>query len=287
MMKKIKFSFAAKKKLWVGDGFYVHPLLRPQEGLYQFTCPFILMDYSPPFEFGKTSKRRGVGEHPHRGFETVTFAFKGEVEHRDSSGGGGLIKPGDVQWMTAGEGVVHDEFHSESFSKKGGLFEMVQLWVNLPKKHKMTKPKYQSISDNIIPKLVLNGKTQLRVIAGKLLSTEGPASTFSTINIYDITCSSEDTIELSLDDGSNTIILVRDGEIMLEGNVFEKNTLVVFEQAGQKLKFKATKNFKGLLLNGMPINEPIFSYGPFVMNTKEEIEKALSDYEKGKMGNLN
>ena len=164
---------------------------------------------------------------------------------------------------------------------------MVQLWVNLPKKHKMTKPKYQSISDNIIPKLVLNGKTQLRVIAGKLLSTEGPASTFSTINIYDITCSSEDTIELSLDDGSNTIILVRDGEIMLEGNVFEKNTLVVFEQAGQKLKFKATKNFKGLLLNGMPINEPIFSYGPFVMNTEEEIEKALSDYEKGKMGNLN
>ena len=287
MMKKIKFSFAAEKKLWVGDGFYVHPLLRPQEGLYQFTSPFILMDYSPPFEFGKTSKRRGVGEHPHRGFETVTFAFKGEVEHRDSSGGGGLIRPGDVQWMTAGEGVVHDEFHSESFSKKGGLFEMVQLWVNLPKKHKMTKPKYQSISDNIIPKLVLNGKTQLRVIAGKLLSTEGPASTFSTINIYDITCSSEDTIELSLDDGSNTILLVRDGEIMLEGNVFEKNTLVVFEQAGQKLKFKATKNFKGLLLNGMPINEPIFSYGPFVMNTEEEIEKALSDYEKGKMGNLN
>ena len=287
MMKKIKFSFAAEKKLWVGDGFYVHPLLRPQEGLYQFTSPFILMDYSPPFEFGKTSKRRGVGEHPHRGFETVTFAFKGEVEHRDSSGGGGLIRPGDVQWMTAGEGVVHDEFHSESFSKKGGLFEMVQLWVNLPKKHKMTKPKYQSISENIIPKLVLNGKTQLRVIAGKLLSTEGPASTFSTINIYDITCSSEDTIELSLDDGSNTIILVRDGEIMLEGNIFEKNTLVVFEQAGQKLKFKATKNFKGLLLNGMPINEPIFSYGPFVMNTEEEIEKALSDYEKGKMGNLN
>ena len=287
MLKKIKFSFAAEKKLWVGDGFYVHPLLRPQEGLYQFTSPFILMDYSPPFEFSKTSKRRGVGEHPHRGFETVTFAFKGEVEHRDSSGGGGLIRPGDVQWMTAGEGVVHDEFHSESFSKEGGLFEMVQLWVNLPKKHKMTKPKYQSISDNIIPKLVFNGKTQLRVIAGKLLSTEGPASTFSTINIYDITCSSEDTIELSLDDGSNTIILVRDGEIMLEGNVFEKNTLVIFEQAGQKLKFKATKNFKGLLLNGMPINEPIFSYGPFVMNTEEEIEKALSDYEKGKMGNLN
>ena len=287
MMKKIKFSFTADKKLWVGDGFYVHPLLRPQEGLYQFTSPFILMDYSPPFEFRKTSERRGVGEHPHRGFETVTFAFKGEIEHRDSSGGGGVIRPGDVQWMTAGEGVVHDEFHSESFSKEGGLFEMVQLWVNLPKKHKMTKPKYQSISDNIIPKLVLNGKTQLRVIAGKLLSTEGPASTFSTINIYDITCSSEDSIELSLDDGSNTILLVRDGEIMLEGNVFEKNTLVIFEQAGQKLKFKATKNFKGLLLNGMPINEPIFSYGPFVMNTKEEIVKALSDYEKGKMGNLN
>ena len=286
MMKEVKFSFTAERKLWVGDGFYVHPLLRPQEELYKFTSPFILMDYSPPFEFSKTSRRRGVGEHPHRGFETVTLAFKGEIEHRDSSGGGGVIRPGDVQWMTAGEGIVHDEFHSKSFSKRGGLFEMVQLWVNLPKKHKMTKPKYQSISEGMMPKVILNGKTQLKIIAGKFLSKIGPASTFSTINIYDLNSLSESIIELSLDEGSNTIILVRDGEMKLEEKTFNKNTLVIFDQKGKDLKFKATNNFKGLLLNGMPINEPIFSYGPFVMNTKEEIIKALSDYENGKMGSL-
>ena len=157
VLKKIKYTYTSDKKHWVGDGFHVYGLLRPSEELNKFISPFIMLDYASPKEFPITDQRRGVGEHPHRGIETVTFAYQGEVEHRDSSGGGGVIKPGDVQWMTAGKGIVHDEFHSEEFSKKGGVFEMVQLWINLPRKHKMTNPKYQEISSGVIPSISLVG----------------------------------------------------------------------------------------------------------------------------------
>ena len=192
--KKIKYTYTADQKHWVGDGFHVYGLLRPSDELNQFISPFVMLDYASPKEFSITDQRRGVGEHPHRGIETVTFAYQGEVEHRDSSGGGGIIKPGDVQWMTAGKGIVHDEFHSEDFSKKGGVIEMVQLWINLPKKHKMTEPKYQEIDRKSIPTISLGDNLKLRVIAGnferfgkystlviannKLLFTNNPGSYF-------------------------------------------------------------------------------------------------------------
>ena len=184
--KKIKYFFSAEQKHWVGDGFHVYGLLRPTDELNKFISPFVMLDYASPKEFSSSNQRRGVGEHPHRGIETVTFAYQGEVEHRDSSGGGGVIKSGDVQWMTAGSGLVHDEFHSVQFTKKGGIFEMVQLWINLPKKNKMTKPKYQEISKKDIPNIALSKKSELRVIAGIYEGQKGPSSTFTEINLYDI-----------------------------------------------------------------------------------------------------
>ena len=245
-----------------------------------------MLDYASPKEFSITNQRRGVGEHPHRGIETVTFAYQGEVEHRDSSGGGGVIKPGDVQWMTAGKGIVHDEFHSEEFSKKGGVFEMVQLWINLPRKHKMTDPKYQEISSAVIPTISLGDKTKLRVIAGNFEETKGPSSTFTKVNLYDIISKENKSISLKLENGTNTVILIMSGELKVENKNFKDKDILIFEREGSQIDLKVSENFKGLILNGEPINEPIVAHGPFVMNTKEEIYKAFSDYQNGKMGRL-
>jgi len=285
--KKLIISYSVNEKHWVGNGFYVHGLLRPTEDLNKYISPFILMDYASPLKFSSSEKRRGVGEHPHRGFETVTFAYSGEVEHRDSSGGGGIIKPGDVQWMTAGSGVVHEEFHSDEYTKKGGIFEMVQLWVNLPKKDKMTKPKYQGIKNESIPRLNLGKQTELRVIAGEYEGVRGPASTFSSINMYDLNSREEQSVSLNFNEGTNTIVLIMSGELELEGKSYKEQNVLIFDQAGEELVFKASKNFKGLILNGEPIQEPIVTHGPFVMNTRQEIIEAIEDYQSGKMGRLN
>jgi redox-sensitive bicupin YhaK (pirin superfamily) len=284
--KKIKCSYSVTQPNWVGDGFHVHGLLRPSEKLKKHISPFILMDYGSPMEFPKTTIRKGVGEHPHRGFETVTLAYQGEVEHRDSSGGGGIIKPGDVQWMTAGSGVVHDEFHSEEFSRTGGLFEMVQLWVNLPKKDKMTQPKYQGITSNDIPKVTLGDGTELRVIAGEFEGIQGPSSTFTPINMYDINSRNGEAISLKLEDGTNTIILIMSGEIEMEDKTFQEKSVLIFEREGEYCNFTVSKDFKGLILNGEPIDEPVVAYGPFVMNTMQEIREAMRDFQDGKMGRL-
>ena len=219
--KKIKYTYTADQKHWVGDGFHVYGLLRPSDELNQFISPFVMLDYASPKEFSITDQRRGVGEHPHRGIETVTFAYQGEVEHRDSSGGGGIIKPGDVQWMTAGKGIVHDEFHSEDFSKKGGVFEMVQLWINLPRKHKMTEPKYQEISSEVIPNILLGDKIKLRVIAGSFEDIEGPSSTYTNVNLYDIISKENKTISLNFENGTNTVILIMSGEVKVENKNFK------------------------------------------------------------------
>ena len=284
--KKIKYTYTADQKHWVGDGFHVYGLLRPSDELNQFISPFVMLDYASPKEFSITDQRRGVGEHPHRGIETVTFAYQGEVEHRDSSGGGGIIKPGDVQWMTAGKGIVHDEFHSEDFSKKGGMFEMVQLWINLPKKHKMTEPKYQEIDRKSIPTISLGDKIKLRVIAGSFEETKGPSSTYTKVNLYDITSKGNKKISLNFEDGTNTVILVMSGELKVENKYFKNKDILIFERQGTQLDLKVSDNFKGLILNGEPINEPIVAHGPFVMNTKEEIYQAFSDFQNGKMGRL-
>ena len=284
--KKIKYTYTADQKHWVGDGFHVYGLLRPSDELNQFISPFVMLDYASPKEFSITDQRRGVGEHPHRGIETVTFAYQGEVEHRDSSGGGGIIKPGDVQWMTAGKGIVHDEFHSEDFSKKGGVFEMVQLWINLPKKHKMTEPKYQEIDRKSIPTISLGDNLKLRVIAGNFEETKGPSSTFTKVNLYDMISKENKSISLKFENGSNTIILVMSGELKVENKNFKDKDILIFEREGSQIDLKVSDNFKGLILNGEPINEPIVAHGPFVMNTKEEIFQAFSDYQNGKMGRL-
>ena len=284
--KKIKLTYTADQKHWVGDGFHVYGLLRPSEELNKFITPFVMLDYASPKEFSPTNQPRGVGEHPHRGIETVTFAYQGEVEHRDSSGGGGIIKPGDVQWMTAGKGVVHDEFHSRDFSKKGGVFEMVQLWINLPKKFKMINPKYQEISSGDIPTISLGSRTKLRVIAGKFEGAIGPSSTFTVVNLYDIISNENKNISLKFNNDTNTIILIMRGQLEIQNKIFKNEDILIFEREGRKIDFKISHNFKGLILNGEPINERIVAHGPFVMNTKEEIYKAFSDYQNGKMGIL-
>jgi quercetin 2,3-dioxygenase len=285
-IKKVKLSYAVDQKHWVGNGFHVYGLLRPTEDLNKYISPFVMLDYASPKEFSKTNERRGVGEHPHRGFETVTFAYQGEVEHRDSSGGGGVIKPGDVQWMTAGRGVVHDEFHSVGFSKEGGVFEMVQLWINLPKKNKMTKPKYQEIKNKDIPRVKLGDETELRVIAGNYQDIRGPSNTFTDINIYDIKSKNSKDINLNYKNNTNTLILIMSGELKIENKPFKENNILIFERNGEDINFNISKNFKGLILNSEPIDEPIVSHGPFVMNTKQEIIEAIADYQNGKMGNL-
>lgn len=284
--KKVKLAGTNDRKHWVGDGFHVHGLLQPVPELNPYISPFLMMDYAAPKHFDKSDKPKGVGEHPHRGFETVTLAYQGEVEHRDSAGGGGIIFPGDVQWMTAGSGLVHDEFHSKKFTETGGVFEMVQLWVNLPAKDKMTKPKYQAITANDIKTKKIGTSSEIRVIAGEYEDLKGPASTHTKINMFDIT-SDNDSLEIELPQGTNTILLVMDGEAEIEGKNYPPRTLVIFEKEGDSIAFKTGKNFKALILNGEPIDEPVAAHGPFVMNTKEEIVQAIQDFQSGKMGRLN
>lgn len=284
--KKIKFAYDVKAKHWVGDGFHVHGILRPTKDLIEYINPFILLDYASPKEFTKTTAQRGVGEHPHRGFETVTIAYQGEVEHLDSSGGGGIIKKGDVQWMTAGKGIVHQEFHSKKFSQDGGLFEMVQLWVNLPKKNKMTDPKYQEIENSNIPTVKIGDSAQLRIIAGEYAKQKGPASTFTPINIFDLKSELKQDLSFSLKDGTNTVLLVMGGSIKMDGHGFPAQSVMIFERGGNEVSFEASADFKGLLLNAEPIDEPVVAHGPFVMNTEQEILEAIQDYRNGKMGKL-
>jgi redox-sensitive bicupin YhaK (pirin superfamily) len=287
-MKKKKLAFVEKPKEqhWVGNGFFVHTMFHPVGNMYRYTTPFILMDYAPPKFFDGSGERRGVGEHPHRGFETVTFAFKGEVEHRDSSGGGGIIGTGDVQWMTAASGLVHDEFHSEKFSKEDGMFEMVQLWVNLPAKDKMSKPRYQGVMNDKFPRVPLD-KGELKVFAGEYAGSKGPCETFTPINLYGIEATADCQIDLPLRDGTNTLILVMEGEVNFDGKNYDEKSLLVFEREGELIDLKTKTNARLLVLNGEPIDEPIFAHGPFVMNTKEEIIQAISDFQAGKMGTLN
>lgn len=286
MLKKVIAYQNEQNKHWVGNGFHVYGLLRPNEKINPIISPFILMDYASPKEFQSSIVPKGVGEHPHRGFETVTFAYQGEIQHRDSAGGGGIIRAGDVQWMTAGRGVVHDEFHSEYFSKIGGVFEMVQLWINLPKEFKMTSPKYQSIKKKEIPCIKLNNDINIRLIAGDYKNKLGPAKTFTKIKIMELYSKSKSNITLDLDENTNTVLFIRNGSIDLQGVSYKDKSVIIFDQKGTKINFKTTNNLKALLLNGEPIEEPLVSYGPFVMNTKKEIEDAINDYKNGKMGNL-
>jgi redox-sensitive bicupin YhaK (pirin superfamily) len=250
--------------------------------------PFLLFDYAGPREFPPTEKRLGVGEHPHRGFETVTIVYAGEVEHRDSSGGGGRIAPGDVQWMTAAGGLVHEEFHGRDYARRGGMFEMVQLWVNLPAQYKMSAPKYQPILNQEIPAVRLpDDNGTVRVIAGEFGGMKGPAKTFTPIHVWDLRAIRGREIDLPVPEGYTTILVVLRGGISADGSeTIQSAEAGLFDRAGESIKIKTTDETTALLLSGEPIDEPIVGQGPFVMNTSEEIRQAIVDYTSGKMGHL-
>ena len=292
-MKKVANVFNAPEKHWVGNGFHVASMFSYNDRDKNLD-PFLLMDYNPPkfFQGGRRDNSefalRGVEEHPHRGFETVTIAYQGEVSHRDSHGGGGTIGTGDVQWMTAGSGVMHEEMHSEKFAKEGGLFEMVQLWVNLPAKDKMTAPKYQAIKSADIPVVTLpNNAGFAPVIAGELLDKNGSAETFSPINMWDTTMNANSAHTFAVPESHNVIILVLDGTIQVGGDsVARRGELVTFERGGADVLIEANNEAKLLILTGEPLNEPIVGYGPFVMNTREQIIEAFNDVHAGRFGRL-
>lgn len=272
---------------WVGNGFPVRTLFS-YPNLGSVLSPFLLLDYAGPREFPPTEERLGVGEHPHRGFETVTIVYEGEVEHRDSSGGGGRIGPGDVQRMTAASGIVHEEFHGREFAKRGGRFEMVQLWVNLPAKDKMSPPAYQPIVNDQIPVVSLaDNHGTVRVIAGEFLGARGPAKTFTPMNVWDLRLASAHRIEFSIPDGSTTALVVLKGEIQVSGaEAIGAAAVGLFDRAGETVCVEGAHDVTALLLSGAAIDEPIAGYGPFVMNTREEITQAIADYQQGKMGHL-
>lgn len=284
--KKIKMVLGPTEQHWVGDGFHVHTLISPTPDLYPSITPFLLMDYAPPRDFPATKEKKGVGEHPHRGFETVTFAIEGEVEHRDSAGGGGVIGTGDVQWMTAASGLVHEEFHSREFAKRGGAFEMVQLWVNLPAKKKMTKPRYQGVKNEKFPRVNPSKATEVQVVSGKFKDKQGPCDTHTEINTYLVNCSDADKLSFDFKQGTNSLILVLRGQVQAEGKTNGPKSLLVFEREGEQIDLDVIKGTRLLVLNGEPIDEPIVAYGPFVMNTKEELVQAFQDFQSGKMGRL-
>jgi redox-sensitive bicupin YhaK (pirin superfamily) len=283
--KKLRCIQRSADRHWVGNGFPVRTLFA-YPNLGSVLSPFLLLDYAGPAEFSPTAERRGVGEHPHRGFETVTIVYSGQVAHRDSSGGGGTIGPGDVQWMTAAGGIVHEEFHGPDFARRGGPFEMVQLWVNLPARHKMAPPGYQPITSADIPTAPLGGGS-VRVIAGTLAGVTGPAKTFTPIEVGDLRLPAAAHAEIAVPDGHTTALVVLRGALRVNGSEAVGAAEVgLFDRAGERIVLDADEDATALLLGGAPIEEPIVGHGPFVMNTEGEIRQAMLDYRDGRMGHL-
>lgn len=285
MRKLIRVSRDAHAH-WVGNGFPVRTMFSYQT-LGQCISPFLMLDYAGPAEFPPSEKPRGVGEHPHRGFETVTIVYQGELEHRDSAGNHGRIGPGDVQWMTAASGVVHEEWHEQAFTRRGGVLEMVQLWVNLPAKHKMSPPRYQEIVKSQIPTVALEGGGSARVIAGEYGGAKGPANTFTPVTVLDLRLEAGGQADLSFPDGYTALVLVLKGKAVM--NAAEETgeaELAIFDRAGDTFAIEANDDATLLVLGGEPIDEPVVSYGPFVMNTEDEIRQAIQDYRSGRMGHL-
>ncbi|MFV0223824.1 pirin family protein [Empedobacter falsenii] len=285
--KNIEAIIAPREPHFVGDGFRVHNFIPSGYHLdMRRMDPFIMLDYNSKFDFPATDKPKGVGVHPHRGFETVTIAYQGSVSHHDSAGGGGTIHQGDVQWMTAASGVLHKEYHAEEFYKKGGIFQMVQLWVNLPAKDKMSAPKYQAIAHKDIPTVeVENGFVE--VIAGEYNQAKGAASTFSPVHMLNAKLNEGGKANFNFPAHYNTILLVVEGEVKVNNQeIVPTDHLLLFTNEGEDFTIEATENSIVLILSGEPLNEPIASYGPFVMNTQEQIREAFDDYNHGKFGTL-
>ncbi|QOC23461.1 pirin family protein [Wenzhouxiangella sp. AB-CW3] len=284
-MKSISGIYSAPPRHWVGDGFPVRSLFS-YNSHGRHVSPFLLLDHAGPMDFEPAERPRGVGEHPHRGFETVTIVYEGEVEHRDSTGAGGRIGPGDVQWMTAGSGILHEEFHSQAFTRAGGTLEMVQLWVNLPAAHKMTDPSYQTLLDADIPAVDLpDGAGQVRVIAGELDGHRGPARTFTPMHVWDLRLNRDGAARLDLPAGWNGLLVVLRGTVQInDAEIAREGELVALGAEREGVVVESNNDATVLVLSGQPIDEPIVGHGPFVMNTEEEIRQALHDFSTGQFG---
>lgn len=286
-MKKILGVLSNPHKHWVGDGFPVRSLFSYGAGSDQVS-PFLLLDHAGPHVFEPTMRPRGVGSHPHRGFETVTIVYDGEVAHKDSVGNGGVIGPGDVQWMTAAGGILHEEFHSHGYTKSGGPFHMVQLWVNLPAADKMSAPKYQTIVDHEIPSVALaDDQGHVRVIAGDFKGTKGPAHTFTPINVWDTRLKADAKVTFDLPEGHTTLIVVLKGRITVNGiQDAGGSEIVSLSRDGGQAEIEAAGETTLLILTGEPIDEPVVGYGPFVMNSEAQIHQAIADFNAGKFGTM-
>lgn len=286
-MRKVLGVFSGPRPHWVGDGFPVRSLFsHASHG--DHVSPFLLLDYAGPAEFAPAQRPRGVGVHPHRGFETVTIVYQGEVEHRDSTGKGGLIGPGDVQWMTAASGILHEEFHSQAFTRSGGTLEMVQLWVNLPAKDKSADPGYQTLLDADIPVVALpGGAGTVRVIAGSYDGHAGPARTFTPIEIWDISLNRGGATSLTLPEGHTLGIVVLRGNVLVNGvDKVREAQFVLLDREGGAVTIEGETDATLLVLGGEPIDEPVAMHGPFVMNTREEIRQAMADFQSGRFGKI-
>lgn len=283
MTKKILGRHGNNRGHWVGDGFPVRSLFS-YDSLGAQVSPFLLLDYAGPHNFAPTTQRRGVGQHPHRGFETVSIVYDGEVEHKDSAGNGGIIGPGDVQWMTAAGGIIHEEYHSPGYAKTGGPFRMVQLWVNLPAKDKMAPASYQGITNADIPTVTLpDGAGSARIIAGELQGTRGPARSFTPINLWDVRLTAGADVTLDLPEGHTAMLVVLGGHVTVNSSeAAGEAELILFDREGAGAQVKADGDAMLLVLTGEPIDEPIAGYGPFVMNTEAEIHQAIDDFNAGR-----
>lgn len=287
--KSVEFIASPREPHFVGDGFRVHNFIPSGFSLDMHRMnPFIMLDYNSPYNFPPSDKPKGVGVHPHKGFETVTIAYKGKVAHHDSSGGGGVIGEGDVQWMTAASGVLHKEYHEEEWSKKGGEFQMVQLWVNLPAKDKKSNPKYQAIKNQDIPRYNLsNNAGVIEVIAGEYQDTIGSASTFTPVHLFNAKLKKDGKANFSFPSHYNTALLILEGNIIVNGEEkITTNHFALMANDGENFEIEATEDALVLVLSGEPINEPIAAQGPFVMNTREELIQAFNDFNLGKFGYL-
>ena len=286
-MRKILGIYGGPRSHWVGDGFPVRSLFsHASHG--EHVSPFLLLDYAGPAGFNPTDKPRGVGVHPHKGFETVTIVYRGEVEHRDSTGKGGVIGPGDVQWMTAANGILHEEFHSEAFTRKGGTLEMVQLWVNLPAKDKTATPGYQALLDRDIPAVDLaDNAGTLRVIAGDYDGHKGPARTFTPIDLWDVKLRRDRRTSIALPEGRTAIVVVLKGAVLLNDDAIAREAqFALFDRTGGAITLAASEDAALLVLSGEPIDEPVVMHGPFVMNSTDEIRQAIADFQNGRFGSL-
>ncbi len=286
-MKKVLGVYGAPRPHWVGDGFPARSLFSYQTH-GRHLSPFLLLDYAGPYRFEPAEHPRGVGQHPHRGFETVTIVYEGELEHRDSSGAGGRIGPGDVQWMTAASGILHEEYHSPEFTRSGGTLDMVQLWVNLPADAKMSAPGYQTLLDADIPTVALpEDAGSVRVIAGRHGDCHGPARTSTPMDVWDVRLRQGHGTTFEVAEGRTLALVVLKGALRVNGKqTAHEAQLVVLDRDGADVFVEAEADATFLLLSGEPIDEPIVGYGPFVMNTQDQIVQAIDDFNRGSFGRI-